>query len=191
MGFDPKGEGEASFPSPTQGKRAMPDPASPSPAHLVILQPEESPSFWQPVPANGFVRCLLDQAATGSETPFAMGTQTVDPGCHVREHVHDANEEVILVLEGRGEAHVEGAHHPMMPGTCFFFPRGRPHAFHNTGEGPLTFLWLIMPGGLESFFARIGRPRTHWEAPPAPFPRPADVLQIEAETVFGTLPPRG
>jgi quercetin dioxygenase-like cupin family protein len=167
----------------------MPDTAPPGPARLVILQPEESPSFWQPVPANGFVRCLLDQASTGSETPFAMGTQTVDPGCHVREHVHDANEEVILVLEGRGEAHVEGARHPMAPGTCFFFPRGRAHAFHNTGEGPLTFLWLIMPGGLETFFARIGHPRTHGEPPPAPFPRPADVRQIEAETVFGTLPP--
>ncbi|SDB70492.1 cupin domain-containing protein [Belnapia rosea] len=159
-----------------------------TPARLVIRQPGEGPSYWQPVPANGFVRCLLDPTVTGAETPFAMGTQTVDPGCHVREHLHDANEEVILVQEGSGEAHVEGEVHPMRPGTCFFFPRNRPHSFHNTGEGPLTFLWLILPHGLESFFARIGRSRAEGDAPPAPFPRPENVLQIEAETVFGRLP---
>ena len=97
----------------------MPDSAVPSPARLVILQPEDGRSFWQPVPANGFVRCLLDQAATGAETPFAFGTQTVDPGCHVREHLHDANEEIIFVIEGEGEAHVEGQVHPMRRNSCF------------------------------------------------------------------------
>ena len=165
----------------------MPDSASPTAAHLVIQQPEEARSFWQPVPANGFVRCILDQAMTGAETPFALGTQTVDPGCHVREHLHAAHEEVILVQAGEGEAHIEGSIHPMRPGSCFFFPRNRPHAFHNTGAGPLTFLWLILPGGLETFFARIGRARSPGEAPPAPFPRPGNVAQIEAETVFGQL----
>jgi mannose-6-phosphate isomerase-like protein (cupin superfamily) len=174
-----------------RGRRpAMPD-ATPSPARLVIRQPEEAPSFWQPVPANGFVRCLLDSATTGAETPFAMGTQTVDPGCHVREHLHDANEEVIFVLEGEGEARIEGGSHPMRQGSCFFFPRSRAHSFHNTGTGPLIFAWIILPGGLETFFARIGRPRSADEAPPAPFARPENVWQIEAETVFGTLPAKG
>lgn len=172
----------------------MPDtptaPASlPARGNLAIVQPGEARSFWQPVPANGFVRCILDAANTGAETPFAMGTQTVDPGCHVREHLHDANEEVIFVLAGEGEARIEGATHRMEPGSCFFLGRSRPHSFHNTGAGPLTFLWLILPGGLETFFARIGRPRAENEAAPAPFPRPGNVLQIETETVFGRLPP--
>lgn len=169
----------------------MPDPNSPSPATLLAVPPETSRTYWQPVPANGFVRCILDQALTCSETPFALGTQTVDPGCHVREHVHDANEEVIFVLDGEGEARIEGTVHRMAKGGCFFLPRGRPHAFHNTGTLSLSFLWLILPGGLETFFERIGRPRIPGEAPPAPFPRPLDVLRIEAETVFGVLPPRG
>lgn len=169
----------------------MPDDQQRPPARLVIRQPEDAPSFWQPVPANGFVRCLLDPGVTNSETPFAMGTQTVDPGCHVREHLHDANEEVIFVLEGTGEANIEGEVHPMRPGGIFFFPRNRPHSFHNTGSGQLSFAWIIMPAGLETFFARIGRARTAGEAPPAPFPRPENVLQIEAETVFGTLPAKG
>ena len=169
----------------------MPDTHTANPARLVIQQPGDARSFWQPVPANGFVRCLLDSASTGSETPFAFGTQTVDPGCHVREHMHDANEEVIFVIAGEGEAHIEGTAHPMRPNSCFFFPRNRPHSFHNTGTGPLTFVWCIMPGGLEDFFARIGRPRAEGDIPPAPFPRPENVQQIEAQTVFGSLPAKG
>ena len=104
----------------------MPDTAA-IPARLVIQQPEEVRSFWQPVPANGFVRCILDSAMTGAETPFAMGTQTVDPGCHVREHLHDANEEVIFVQSGEGEAHVEGAHPSDAAGQLLLLP-ARPAA---------------------------------------------------------------
>jgi mannose-6-phosphate isomerase-like protein (cupin superfamily) len=166
----------------------MPDTTIPPNGRVVVVPPEAARSFWQPVPANGFVRCILDQAMTGAETPFALGTQTVDPGCHVREHLHDANEEVILVLSGAGEARIEGATHPMAPGTCFFLGRNRAHSFHNPGDAPLTFLWLILPGGLETFFARIGRPRAEGDPAPPPFPRPENVRQIEAETVFGTLP---
>ena len=78
----------------------------------------------------------------------------------------------------------------MEKGSCFFLGHSRPHSFHNTGPGKLTFLWLILPGGLETFFARIGRPRAEGDTPPPPFPRPENVRQIEAETVFGTLPAR-
>jgi quercetin dioxygenase-like cupin family protein len=157
---------------------------------LKVVPSEEGASYWQPVPANGFVRCILDSGSLGSETRFAMGTQTVAPGCHVREHVHDANEEIIFVIAGQGEALIEGARHSMTPGSCFFLGRGRPHAFHNTGDAPLTFTWTLFPGGLETFFARIGRPRNPGDTAPEPFPRPENVQQIEAETVFGTLPPR-
>lgn len=169
----------------------MQDSARSDAPRLVVRQPGDAPSFWQPVPANGFARCLLDAASTGSETPFAIGTQTVAAGCHVREHLHPANEEAIFVLEGAGEARIGAARHPMRPGTCLFLPRDQPHAFHAAPDTALTFVWLILPGGLEDFFARIGRPRAEGEAAPAPFPRPPDVLAIEAATVFGVLPPAG
>lgn len=159
---------------------------------LVVVPPEGGRSFWQPVPANGFVRCLLASNEIGAETPFAMGTQTVDPGCFVREHQHPDNEEVIFVLEGRGEAMLDGeTKHPMEKGTCFFLGRGRTHRFEASPDGPMVFLWLMMPGGLETFFERIGRARHEDDEKPAPFSRPVDVLQIEAETVFGALPPKG
>ena len=160
-------------------------------APLVILPPDGGRSYWQPVPANGFVRCLLASREIGADSAFAMGTQTVDPGCFVREHMHPENEEVIFVLEGRGEALIDGTDkHAMEKGSCFFLGKGRLHRFEASPEGPMVFLWLMMPGGLETFFERIGRERQESEGQPPPFPRPANVLEIEAETVFGTIPAR-
>jgi len=157
---------------------------------LVVVQPGEGREFWQPVPANGFVRCLLASQDFDAQTAFAMGTQTVAAGCFVREHLHPDNEEVIFVLQGTGEALLDGERtEPMQPGTCLFLGRNRLHRFQANDDAPMTFMWLMMPGGLETFFARIGREKHPGEAAPAPFPRPADVLQIEAETVFGVVPP--
>jgi len=90
-------------------------------ASLVVVQPDDARSFWQPVPANGFVRCMLAASEIGAQTPFSMGTQLVDAGGFVREHVHPDNEEVIFVLEGSGEALLDGVDKvPMVKGTCIF-----------------------------------------------------------------------
>jgi hypothetical protein len=56
--------------------------------------------------------------------------------------------------------------------------------FINDSDEDLTFLWLLLPNGLEDFFKAIGRPRRAGEPAPPNFPRPADVLEIERRTVF-------
>ncbi len=76
----------------------------------------------------------------------------------------------------------------MRPGSTFFIGRNRRHMFVNDGADELRFAWLIMPNGLEDFFRAIGRPRRAGEPTPAPFPRPADVLEIEHRTVFAPQP---
>lgn len=155
------------------------------PGVAVVIGPDEGDSYWQPVPANGFVRTLLNRANTGASMDFSAGTQTVAPGCHVREHFHDDREEVIYVTEGRGVAVVDGTEYAMAPGTCLFLGKQRKHRFLNDGTQPLTFFWMLMPGGLDDFFRQIGRPRVPGESAPAPFPRPDDIERIEANTVFG------
>jgi quercetin dioxygenase-like cupin family protein len=148
-----------------------------------VIGPDDAPSYWQPVPANGFVRCILSGKELG--TGFSMGTQTVAPGCMVREHTHDRHEEVIHLTAGRGFARIDGEDIPMEPGSTVFLPRNRKHGFVNPGPEPMTFVWFLAPGGLEDFFAAIGRPRETGQPAPEPFPRPADVAEIERRTVFG------
>ena len=153
--------------------------------NALVVGLDEAESHWQPVPANGFVRNILTRGQTASENDFSIGTQTVAPGCLIREHTHDRNEEVIHVLEGEGVARIDGIEHPISRGSTVFIGRNRRHHFINRGSGPLTFLWFFMPGGLDRFFAEIGRPRAPGEPAPEPFPRPANIAEIEARTVFG------
>ena len=85
-----------------------------------IVGPEGGEFFWQPVPANGFIRNILSQAATGADANFSIGTQTVAPRCFVREHTHAREEEIIVVLEGRGVARIDGVGHPLEKGSAVF-----------------------------------------------------------------------
>jgi len=150
-----------------------------------IVGPNDSDSFWQPVPANGFVRNIFASKALGAAGDFSIGTQTVAPGCFIREHTHAHNEEIIYVVEGRGVARIDGVDHPLETGSAVYVGMNRKHHFLNPHDTPMTFLWIMMPGGLDAFFAEIGRPRTPGEPAPAPFPRPENVAEIEARTVFG------
>ena len=159
------------------------------PVHVV--QPGDSPSHWQPVPANGFIDILMAPDMVAMETKFGFGRQTVAPGSHVREHAHDRNEELIHVISGSGRAVIEGVDHVMQPGSTFFLGRNRRHMFINETEATLVFLWLILPNGLETFFAAVGRPKHQGNPDPTPFPRPTDVLAIEARTVFAPPPADG
>ena len=155
---------------------------------ILVVQPDSAESYWQPVPANGQIEVVFAPHLVPMEHPIGFGTQTVPPGGHVREHAHDRNEEVIYVVRGRGRAVLDGENHPMVPGSAFFIGRNRRHMFVNEGAEDITWVWLIVPNGLEDFFRLIGRPRTAGEPAPAPFPRPHNVLDIERQTVFAPQP---
>jgi mannose-6-phosphate isomerase-like protein (cupin superfamily) len=155
---------------------------------VLVVQPGQAPSYWQPVPANGFIDVLVAPDRVAMDHPIGFGTQTVPPGCHVREHSHDRNEEVIFVLKGRGRAVIDGVDVPMVAGTTLFLGKSRRHMLINEGDEDIAWIWLLVPNGLEDFFRAIGRPRSEGEAAPEPFARPQDVLEIERRTVFAPQP---
>jgi quercetin dioxygenase-like cupin family protein len=157
----------------------------PTPSKAIVVGPSEGGRYWQPVPANGHVRNILSQAMTGGAANLSMGTQTVAPGCFIREHTHAHNEEIIHVLDGRGTARIDGVDHPIERGSTVYIGCGIKHHFLNPGREPMTFLWIMTPGGLDAFFAEIGRPRSANEPAPEPFPRPENIAEIEARSVFG------
>ena len=158
---------------------------------VFVIQPEEGESFWQPVPAGGYAEVRVSHRTDPSIQSFATGIQVIAPGCHIREHVHPAQEELLFFFEGRGEAVIDGRSHPLRAGTTVYVGAGHRHKFVNTDPArELKMCWVMLPGGdggLDDFFARIGRPRRPGEPAPEPFARPADVDRIEAETVFARL----
>lgn len=159
----------------------MNDSAAPN-AEGLVLQLEDGPSYWQPVPANGHVTAKLTPA--NWDGPFSCGIQVVAPGGHIRRHIHDRHLEAVFVWGGQGRAVVDGVEHKLTVGTLVALPTGVEHMFINDGDEPLQLFWILSPHGIEEFFRLIGRPRSPGEPAPDPFPRPADVLEIEARTVF-------
>jgi quercetin dioxygenase-like cupin family protein len=156
---------------------------------VLVLEPEDGRNYWQPEPANGHVSVRVAPGVAQMAQPFAVGTQTVAAGCYVREHDHPNNDEVIHVLAGTGRATIDGADYPMRPGVTLFLGRGRRHAFYADAEHELTFLWTMVPGGLEDFFAQIGREKRAGDEAPEPFARPSNVGEIERKTVFSDPTP--
>ena len=144
----------------------------------VVMQPDDGPSYWQPVPANGHADPKLFPANTGFET-LSMGYQTIGVDARVREHSHGDQVELQICVRGRGHVMVDGQSHPLVPGTACFLGYDVKHEIINDGPEELVMLWVITPPGLENFFAAIGRPRAAGEPAPPPFARPADVVAIE------------
>ena len=144
----------------------------------VVMQPDEGPSYWQPVPANGHADPKLFPANTGFPE-LAMGYQTIAVGARVREHSHGDQVELQICFRGRGHVLVDGQRHPLVPGTACCLGYDVKHEIVNDGPDELVMLWVIAPPGLENFFAAIGRSRAAGEPAPAPFARPTDVVAIE------------
>jgi quercetin dioxygenase-like cupin family protein len=69
---------------------------------------------------------------------------TVEPDSGLT-HVHKGAEEVLYVLEGAGEARVEGATHRVGAGQAVFIPEGAEHSYINTGANPLVVVGAMAP----------------------------------------------
>ena len=155
------------------------DGIQPSPTdRAVVMQSDEGPSYWCPVPANGYAHPKLVPADTGFDG-LSMGFQSIAPGCFVREHSHDSQIELQIGFQGTGRVVVDGESHDIVAGTACFLGHDVKHEIHNESEEDLVMIWVIAPAGLEEFFAAIGRRRQPNQAAPAPFARPADVVAIE------------
>ena len=146
--------------------------------HAVVMQPDDGPSYWQPVPANGHADPKLFPANTRFKG-VSMGYQTIAPGSRVREHSHGEQVELQICFRGRGRLVVDGVSHPLVPGTACFLGYDVKHEIINESGEDLVMMWVVAPHGLEKFFEAIGRPRQAGESAPQPFVRPADVVAIE------------
>jgi mannose-6-phosphate isomerase-like protein (cupin superfamily) len=159
-----------------------------SKGQVLVIPPEKIESYWQPVPANGHIVVAIAPDHVKMDCPLAMGTQTLTPGGYVREHSHEHNEEILYFIEGEGTAVIDGERHRLIPGTTIFVGKRRRHMFINDRDALLRWAWVIAPNGLENFFRQVGRQRHPGEPTPVNFPRPANVLEIERNTVFAPQP---
>ena len=100
-------------------------------------------------PGGATYRTLIGDD-NGVEIPIRTGIQTSQPGYATRVHSHPYVE-VLTVLEGRGEAWLDGEEGTieMAPGVTISIPAGRVHGFRVVGDQPLVTY------GIHTFNKRI------------------------------------
>jgi mannose-6-phosphate isomerase-like protein (cupin superfamily) len=153
----------------------------------MISGPDDGESLWQPLPSRGYVTVKFTPANTPYED-FCAGVQLLPPGCHIREHGHLRNHELVFVYEGTGTVTIDDVTTPLAPGSTVLFCRDAVHRIDNTGLVDMKLFWVFMPPGLDDWFRAIGRPREPGAPMPEPFARPEDVGEIQRRMRF--MPPR-
>jgi len=74
---------------------------------------------------------------TGGAERLSIATMDCPPGSVLRPmHSHREAEEVLSVLEGEGEAMIEGETTPFKTGYAVLFPANSKHMLRNTGHEP-------------------------------------------------------
>ena len=155
----------------------------------VVVGPDEGRSWWQPLPSRGHVIVKL----TPENSPFddfSAGIQVLPPGCHVRQHAHQRNHELVFIYEGTGTVTIDAVTQALAPGSTVLFGRFAQHRIDNTGSIDMKLFWVFSPPGLEDWFAAIGQLRRPGDTMPAAFNRPADVREIQDRMRF-VPPPTG
>ena len=100
----------------------------------------------------------VDFKISGEQTggQFAVVEHPIEAGRLVPPHVHAAEDECSLVLEGRIGARIGDVIVEAGPGDYVWKPRGVPHTFWNAGPDAARLVEIIVPAAFEQFFAELG-----------------------------------
>jgi len=125
---------------------------------------------------------LTRQETAGEYYLFEVVTP---PGVGVPPHVHQCEDEIIEVIEGKYEFMLGDHSYTVTPGDLVHFPRYVPHAFRNVGAKPGQTRWTVIPGtSFEEFFEELA-------ALPEGPPDLEQVAAIFARYGMEILPPPG
>ena len=82
---------------------------------------------------------LLTEGQFGSKN-LSITWVEGEPGSEQPMDSHPANEQVYVIVRGRGIMRVGDEQQEVGPGTMVFIPPGAGHAIRNTGEEPLVYV---------------------------------------------------
>jgi quercetin dioxygenase-like cupin family protein len=77
------------------------------------------------------------------------GMVTLAPGEDCGRHSTEDHEELLIILEGRGEAELEGYDTlALAAGRVAYIPPGTFHNVRQRGDGPLRYVYVVAPAGI-------------------------------------------
>ena len=89
---------------------------------------------------NSFFREVL---TTGKHSQVVV--MCIPPGGDIGDEVHPDVDQVLIFVEGQGEAILDGERGPVLPGRLVFVPAGTRHNFVNTGSVDMRLYTIYAP----------------------------------------------
>jgi mannose-6-phosphate isomerase-like protein (cupin superfamily) len=83
------------------------------------------------------------EVATGEHSQVVV--MTIPPGGEIGEEVHQGNDQLLVFIDGRGDAVLDGRTTKVTPNDLVLVPAGTRHNFINTGEVPLRLVTVYAP----------------------------------------------
>lgn len=101
------------------------------------------------------LRFKLDGSQTAGA--FSVIEDVYPPGNFTPPHKHEKTTEIAYILEGELGVMVAEEDYRCGPGSIVIRPKGVPHALWNITDGPVRFLDLYTPAGMEGWFVELMR----------------------------------
>jgi mannose-6-phosphate isomerase-like protein (cupin superfamily) len=83
------------------------------------------------------------EVVTGSHSQVVV--MTVPAGGEIGEEVHEGTDQLLIFVDGKGEAVLDGERSPVAPNQLVFVRAGTRHNFVNTGDEPLRLVTAYAP----------------------------------------------
>jgi quercetin dioxygenase-like cupin family protein len=83
--------------------------------------------------------------ATVPTEHLSMGVSVYEPGAHPAGHVHEAEEETVYCISGRGRLVCSEGKAELEPGVAVFIPVGTFHSTESDGPDQLELLCIFTP----------------------------------------------
>jgi quercetin dioxygenase-like cupin family protein len=111
-------------------------------------------------PATWAMGSLFERlvGADQSNGLLGMSLVTQPPGVATPLHRHTHEAEAFYLLEGTMRYQAGDEMFELSQGSFIYLPKGLPHAFRVTGETPVRFLGLTVPGRLLDLYDEVGVP---------------------------------
>lgn len=98
-------------------------------------------------PAGRLTRVMVGPGASVEADGFVMGYATIHPTGSVPLHSH-AQEEVYVILSGKGKMHVDDETSEVKPGDYIYINPNSTHLLENTCDETMIMLFCYSPKGI-------------------------------------------